>query len=247
MTHSQLERRVRHLTHYAVGLTLLLLALVLGAFGYSTTRFEVLEVERINVVEPDGRVSLVISNAARIPGPVFGGEELPREMARGRAGSSGIVFYNAEGTESGGLVTQTAVTDSGYVAYGKLAFDQFNQDQAVEMTYSDAEGEGYAGILVYDNPSVPLIELVRASEAFESGSASERATARALFEGLEVAPQTQRLFVGKEGDTSLLVMNDRQGRTRIRMVVTDDGTPVLDFLDEDGSLLQRLPHHESTR
>jgi len=241
MTHDQLERRVQFLTRYAVGLTCLLLVLIFGAFGYATTRFEVIDVERINVVEPDGRVSLVISNAARIPGPIFGGEELPREMASGRVGSSGIVFYNAEGTESGGLVTQTVRTDSGYSAYGKLAFDQFNQDQSVALTYADTDGQSYSGVLVYDNPSTPLIDLVHASEAFRSGSDSERTEAQALIDGLEVAPQTQRLFAGKEGDTALLVLSDRQGRTRIRMVVTGEGTPYLDFLDEEGNLLQRLP------
>ena len=151
------------------------------------------------------------------------------------------MFYNAEGTESGGLVTRTARTDSGYAAYGKLAFDQFNQDQSVELTYSDTDGQGYSGVLVYDNPSTPLIDLVRASEAFRSGSASERAEARALMQNIEVAPQTQRLFAGKEGDTALLVLSDQQGRTRIRMVVTGEGNSYLDFLDEEGNLLQRLP------
>ena len=69
----------------------------------------------------------------------------------------------------------------------------------------------------------------------------ERAKGRAVLEGLEVAPNTQRLFVGKEGERALLVLSDRQGRTRIRMVVDGDGTPYLDFLDEDGALVQRLP------
>ena len=241
MTHDQLERRVLFLTRYAVGLTGLLLLVVLGAFGYATTRFDVIDVERINVVEPDGRVALVISNAARIPGPIFGGEELPKELSGGRVGASGIVFYNAEGTESGGLVTQTARTDSGYAAYGKLAFDQFNQDQSVELAYSESDGRGYSGVLVYDNPSVPLIDLVRASEAFRSGSDADRAEAQALVEGLEVAPQTQRLFVGKEAGQALVLLSDPQGRTRIRMGVSADGAPTLDFLSEDGTLLQRLP------
>ena len=241
MTHDQLERRVRFLTHYAVGTTLVLLVFSLGAFGYATTRFDVIDVERINVVEPDGRVSLVISNAARIPGPIFGGKELPKEMSVGRVGSSGIVFYNAEGTESGGLITRTAASDSGYAATGMLAFDQYNQDQAVQITYSDSDGEAFAGMVVNDHPSTPLADLVAAYQTMQSGTEAEKAGAQSLFESLDIAPHTQRVFVGKEGDVSLLLLHDQRGHARIRMMVSADGQAYLDFLGDDGSILHRLP------
>jgi len=53
---------------------------------------------------------------------------------------------------------------------------------------------------------------------------------------------TRRLFLGKWRDnTTLLVMSDIKGKPRIRMMVTSDGTPKLDFLDEAGKVIYSLP------
>jgi len=53
---------------------------------------------------------------------------------------------------------------------------------------------------------------------------------------------TQRLFLGKRRDNStMLVMSDIRGKPRIRMMVTADGTPKLDFLDQAGKVLHSLP------
>ena len=241
MSSESLERRVRLLTRYAIGSTLLFLLTILAGFRYTTQRFDVIDVERINIVEPDGRVALVLSNAARIPGPVFGGEELPKALSEGRVGSSGLVFYNHDGTESGGLITRTVETEDGYAAIGTLAFDQYNTDQSVQLVYNDDNGRAYAGMIVNDQPAIPLIELVRANEAMQSGSDAEKAAAQALFEQMDVGLHTQRFFAGKDGENALLLLSDRQGRPRIRMMVTAEGTPVMEFMDEQGRLLQRLP------
>jgi hypothetical protein len=56
-------------------------------------------VQRINVVEPDGTLRLVLSNHSRLPGVIVRGKERP--FARPQAG---MLFYNDEGTENGGLV-----------------------------------------------------------------------------------------------------------------------------------------------
>ena len=57
--------------------------------------------ERINVVEPNGQVKLVLSNKERLPGP---GNIVSGKYGK-RAGmkSPGIIFYNDKGDECGGL------------------------------------------------------------------------------------------------------------------------------------------------
>jgi len=64
MNPSKLEREVRLLKACALVSSLALAVLLAGAFQPQRgQRTAVLEVERINVVEPDGRLALVTANA----------------------------------------------------------------------------------------------------------------------------------------------------------------------------------------
>src|SRR5437667_5527281 len=80
--------------------TLLLGALSIAAFRQANrARFTELDVERINIVEPDGKLRLVISNRPRSIGPIYKGQ--PFGYPGG--GRPGLIFFNDEGTENGGL------------------------------------------------------------------------------------------------------------------------------------------------
>src|SRR5260370_11375997 len=61
--------------------------------------FDEIEVKRINVVEPDGTLRLVISDKAHFPGLIVKGKEYPHETRK----TTGILFFDDEGTENGGL------------------------------------------------------------------------------------------------------------------------------------------------
>ena len=77
--------------------------LALGAFRQAQrTRFTEIDVERINVVEKDGKLRMTISNSARLPDPIIGGKSYPLRGGTG-AGSAGLIFFNDEGNENGGL------------------------------------------------------------------------------------------------------------------------------------------------
>ena len=71
-----------------------------GATSSKVQTFEEIRVHRIDVVEPDGTLRMVISNRDRLPGVIVKGKELPKS---GRPGA-GMLFYNDEGSENGGLV-----------------------------------------------------------------------------------------------------------------------------------------------
>ena len=52
----------------------------------------------------------------------------------------------------------------------------------------------------------------------------------------------RRLYLGKTRDNAtLLEMLDNKGKTRIIMMVTADGTPKLEFWDEDGEVVYSIP------
>src|SRR5437763_14575549 len=89
-------------------------------------------VQRINIVERDGRVRLVIANADRQAVTVIGGKEILPNRKR----EAGLIFFNDEGDENGGL-TYGGRTESGVArASAALSFDQYQQDETVTLRYS---------------------------------------------------------------------------------------------------------------
>jgi hypothetical protein len=91
----------RLLVVYSTVVTTLIAAFTLaGSAAARVQHFDEIDVHRINVREPDGTLRMVISNHARLPGVIVGGKEHP-PVDRPYAG---MLFYNDEGTENGGLV-----------------------------------------------------------------------------------------------------------------------------------------------
>src|SRR5690348_2062359 len=96
----QIRRELRAVKLYAIVMTTMVAVLALAAFrAHDTPRFKEIDVQRINVREPDGKLRMVISNSTLSPGPIAYGKPF------GYPGGSrpGIIFYNDEETENGGL------------------------------------------------------------------------------------------------------------------------------------------------
>ena len=81
---TKLEREVRFLKAYVVGGTLLGVVLVLTAFTLQSTRqkFGEIDVERINIVEKDGKLRMVISNEERQHPGIVNGKIIKRTGPR---------------------------------------------------------------------------------------------------------------------------------------------------------------------
>ena len=65
--------------------------------------FDVITAKRINIVNEDGTTTMAISNKQRIAAPRMNGKEYPVEMIE-RQHFAGMIFFNEEGDEMGGLV-----------------------------------------------------------------------------------------------------------------------------------------------
>ena len=89
----------RWLVVYAGIVTAVLLATAVTRGAQSKQQLDEITVHRINVVEPDGTVRMVIANRARLPGVTVRGKEAKPDRPYG-----GVIFYNDEGTENGGLI-----------------------------------------------------------------------------------------------------------------------------------------------
>src|SRR6266496_2999869 len=126
---NKLQRDVRLLKAYSILITVLLGVIAFSAASRADqkTKFEEIDVERINVVEKDGKLKLVISNGERQhPGTIDG-----RTLSRKRP--AGLLFFNDAGDECGGLSFSGNQKDGKGNASALLAFDRFRQDQTVGL------------------------------------------------------------------------------------------------------------------
>ena len=197
---------------YSTALTTLLAAFTMAGSMAARSQdrvqqFDEIDVHRINVREPDGTLRMVVSNHARLPGVITRGTEHP-PVDRPYAG---MLFYNDEGTENGGLVfgghrnANGEVVDSGVA----LSFDRYGAtSQFVQL----------AGVQDSKNHIVGL-----------------------TLSDTDATGNRRRVVIGhdKEGVASVSLM-DRNGRKRIVLEVLADGTPSISFLDAGGKVVNQL-------
>jgi hypothetical protein len=238
-------RQTRFLRGYAILMTAAAAVFSLAAFrgepGQRQT-FGEIDVERINVVEPDGKLRMVISNRPRSIGPIYKGK--PFGYAGG--GRPGIIFFNDEGTENGGL-TITGSRDSlgRYRATSSWSFDQFDQDQILTLQYIDNNGQRRTGLTVADRADRNIYDLVMQRDSINAipDTAARRVAMEKLMGPVNGVPlAATRLHVGRDvGKNAVVNLFDPLGRIRLRMRVDSLGRASLDFMDDRGRVTFSVP------
>jgi hypothetical protein len=198
----------RFLVIYSGVLTAAFAVSMLAGFSRSPiATFDEINVHRINVREPDGTLRMVIADSAKLPGVIVKGKEQPK-VDRPQAG---MIFFNDEGSENGGLIfggkrdAHGDVVDSG----GSLSFDRYNANQVVQLLGVDDKENSMAGMAVSDSQ--------------ENGNGY------------------RRIWVGRSADGSaLLSLMDAAGNKRIQMKVASKGSAEIDFLDANGKVIKTI-------
>lgn len=197
----------RYLAIYAGVLTLVLVLTVLYGFSTTNRHFDEISVRRINVVEPDGTLRMVISDHAELPGVIVHG----KQKSPPTRPQSGMLFYNDEGSEVGGLIfagyknAKGEIVDSG----GSLSFDKYGASQIVQLAGVDDNTDKFSGLSV---------------SGYAGGVRSQR-----VWVGRD-----------RTGDSTVALM-DAQGRERILLDVTADGMASMSFLDANGKVVDKFP------
>jgi hypothetical protein len=203
----------------------------------TSASFDHITVHRIDVVEPNGKPRVIISNADRYPGAYFSGKEYPH---KDRTQTGGLLFYNDDGTEAGGLAYASGKNSAGAM----LTMDQLNQNETMELTYEEDHGKRGAGLVVYgDHPSASLEPLIAATDELAKATTDvERAQIKARIDKMSELSggEGKRVFVGREGDDALLLLGDKNGAPRIVMQVDAKGDAHLDFFDAHGHVTKSL-------
>lgn len=197
--------------------------------------FDTLTVHRLNVVEPDGTLRMVISDHARFPGAIVRGKEYPHPRPQ-----AGMLFYNDEGTEQGGLVFAGAKTTNGYSSGLSLTFDRYEQDQQLQLIGLDEDGHAFAGMQVNDVPRTPILQAMAAMKKIEAmPEGPQRIQTEAQWQKLYgIQP---RYFAGKsKSGNSVVMLRDANGNPRLALTVTPAGKASVDFLDANGKVERTL-------
>ena len=233
-------RNQRFLTIYSGVLTVVLSVTLLSGFiGHSRQgRFDEITVRRINIVEPDGTLRMVLSNKSDCPGLIIKRKEYPREDRK----TAGMIFFDDEGTEDGGLIFGGMKDRDGKVeTFGHLSFDQYQQDQVFTIDAVEGDGRRRSGIGIWDRGDYPIMEAFEASERIRKLPEAEQEAELKKFRASHPA-DAQRAYFGRDRDRSVgLRLMDPDGHERIRLRVNPDGTPVLQLLDAKGGVVAQLP------
>jgi hypothetical protein len=215
---AETEQRVRALErqlqwHRRIGVVALIIGLGLAlAFFLSPLQkahFTEVDVERLNVIEPDGQLVFAVANTGRLPDPIHEGKPLVTDRT-----GPGMIFFDGQGQEVGGLIYGTRVTEDGYAAGAHLSLDQFRSDQVVYLDYQDnGTNLKAAGLYVVDR---------------------DRSNPPRF-------PSAQRIFIGSANETAMVRLRDRAGKDRILLSVSPEGVASLEFLDSKGAVVDRIP------
>jgi len=229
----KIQNDIRFLKWYAAGLTVVLLYLLMTKFlnENQPIALKELNVQRINILEENGDLKMVISNKKKQhPGMVNGKSLAARER------EAGIIFFNSSGEECGGLVYDGNKKSAGLA----LSVDQFHNDQIMQLQYAQ-EGTGdsskrHYGLKIWDRSDrFTLAQQVALVDSMTALNKEKELTEQFKLLREKGLLGAERMFAGKneEGEVGLFIRDD-QGRVRIKIFCDKLNNPKMIVLNEAG-------------
>lgn len=143
-------------------ITPILLLILLACNCYLTVKthwikdsdFRIINAERINIIEKDGTKKLGLFSSGQY-------EQGVAERA-GQNTISGLLFFNEEGYETGGLVYDGKKISNGQKSGIGLMFDGYRQDQTMALQHHEYKNDSSSyyqdGLRIYSRPDVSDID-----------------------------------------------------------------------------------------
>ncbi|MBU1369212.1 MAG: hypothetical protein KJ578_11550 [Bacteroidetes bacterium] len=234
MTNKTLNE-VKFLKIYSGFLSAVLLAVVLFLFNQSReTTFKEITVERINIIESNGDLKLVLSNSERQHSGIINGKDLPKRQRK-----AGLIFFNSAGDECGGLIYDGNDKQAGLV----LSVDKYRDDQIMQLRYVEntANDARTYGLQFWEYPKEDGFD--ERSSAFDKlqliEDAEEKKEALIKMKDDGLLPE-DRMFVGKKMNNEVgLFINDNTGKPRIKIYIDKENNPKIELLNEEGTVLDK--------
>lgn len=161
--------------------------------------YDTLTVQRINIVDPDGKMRLIIANGARFPDAIMHGKTYPRSIDN----AAGVLFLDSKGEETGGLaLAKLRDTD-----VANLTFDYtYQPTDGIKMWKQEsADGADWrAGFEIFDRR--PYSGAVESSQGVQRITlADENQNAQLVISDPQGRPRI-RIGVDKAGEPSIVML-----------------------------------------
>ncbi|WP_313808042.1 hypothetical protein [Flavobacterium sp.] len=235
---STLEKKVNFLMTYALACTVLVVFLMLNSFSPKNNieHFDEITVKKITVTGEDNLPRMVLSNETRQhPGRMNGKEWKKRQRP------SGIIFFNNEGDECGGLIHQTKIKDGKIISGMSFTMDNYKDDQVVQLLNDEYYADGKAfiqrGIKINEFPLGSDID-ERNKEIEEINKITdEKERNLKLNELWSKKGAINRLFIGRtKGNSSGLFLSGPDGKPKMMIYVDEKGNPKIQTLNDKGEV-----------
>ncbi|MEO0570066.1 MAG: hypothetical protein AAF039_00075 [Bacteroidota bacterium] len=231
----------------------ILLIIVFGGVN-KIKKFEEIDVERINIVEPDGTLKLALFSSSKLRRGLDG------DKRKGAGTISGIWFYNEEGYETGGLVFDGKSISGGQNSGVSLTFDGYRQDQTIAIQHNekkDSINSYYEdGIQIMSRPDFTDVkeeyDFYKLKYPDTFGDENTPRLTKEIIDSidLELARDykvaKKRIYLGNQRgdlgqgwfDNSGLYIKNKYGKDMIRIYVDKKNTPKFEVLDSLGNMVK---------
>lgn len=232
------------------------IAAVIGIFFIGATafknngnkRFGEIDVERINIIEKDGTVKMIITNVEKFPN---GKDKINgKPTNEDRKKRSGMLFFNEDGIECGGFIYDGHKNPAGHSSGLSLTYDQYDGDQVMQLlTQDNKEGDKRfvsSGLMFNDRPSkesqARTGEIMKELEALGKKDPKAAELKYKMYEEQGLIGGFPRLMLGKSRSANNgLFLFDNKGMPRAMFYVDKDNNAKLDFYDDKGNIIASLP------
>ncbi len=237
-----IEKKVNILIAYAFATTLCIGLFALSSFGEKDKNesFDEITVKKMTVIGKNNLPRMVLSNETRQnPGRMNGKEWSKRERP------SGIIFFNDNGDECGGIIYKVSEKDGKTVSGMSFTMDNYKDDQVIQILNDEyyADGKAYIerGISINQFPLGSDIDVRNGKiEALEK-IADEKERNTKIRELIQAEGSKKRLFLGRtKGNGSGLFLSGPDGKPKMMIYVDDKGAPKIQTFNDKGEVKDLL-------
>lgn len=229
---------------------------VIGMFFITTSafknnqnqKFNEIDVERINIVEKDGTVRMIITNEGLFPN----GKDIVngRSINENRKKRSGMLFFNEEGIECGGFIYDGRKTKDGHSSGLSLTYDQYDGDQVMQLLtedYQKGDKRFVSSSLAFTDRSSKETQqknadIMKELEELKKKDPKAMREKYKQYTAQGYLGTVPRVILGKTTDQNNgLFLFDKNGAPRAMFYVDKDNKAKLDFYDDKGNTIASLP------
>lgn len=232
------ERKINFLMIYAIISTLFISFLALSSFNKAdkNEKFDEITVKKITVIGEDNLPRMVLSNENRQHSGRMNGKDWPK-----RERPSGIIFFNNEGDECGGLVYQVKEKNGKMISGMSFTMDNYKDDQVVQILNDEyyENGKGYIqrGININQFPIGTNLEERNKKMEEINKIKDEKERNSKLDELWKKEGSVNRLFLGKtKGNSSGLFLSGPDGSPKMMIYVDEKGNPKIQTFNDKGEI-----------